>query len=171
MEELGDRRWDIFISLTHCLSLISSFFPSLSDLNHLSISSDPLIRSLRLAFCPSPSHSLSSLLLFKIKYTFIALQCLIMVPQYSCLPVWSNNNSLISFYHSLSSRPQSRSLSFSLPAFSSASLYCPFHHPQSIPKAFECECLSLSLQPHVCHLCASVCTGWTHILEILCSPL
>lgn len=50
---------------------------------------------------------LFSLLLLKIKDTFIALQCLIMVTQCSCLPVWSNNNSLISFYHSLSNRPKS----------------------------------------------------------------
>lgn len=53
--------------------------------------------SLIILFSPSPQSSSS----VKIKDTFVTLQCLIM-SQSAALSVWSNNNSLISFYLSLS---------------------------------------------------------------------
>ena len=158
------------LSLSVSLSLLPTFF-LLHDcriLITLSVSSGPLSSDLLAPSPPSPlagvfsplsSLFCSSLLVLKIKGAFIALQCLVMVARCSCLPVWSNNNSLISFYHSLSNRPKS----FPKPtedcpsAFSAASFQRPFHQPRSVPQASECERLFQSLQLHVCSVCVCVC--------------
>ena len=82
-----------------------------------------------------------------------------MVTRCSCLSVWSNNNSLISFYHSLSNRPKSfpKPAEDSPSALSAASRQRPFHQPRSVPQASECERLFQSLQLHVCSVCVCVC--------------
>ncbi len=83
-----------------------------------------------------------------------------MVTRCSCLPVWSNNNSLISFYHSLSNRPKSfpnslKTLSLSLSLLSLLSLSTvPFITLNLFPKHLS---VSFSVTSASCLQSVCVC--------------
>lgn len=79
-----------------------------------------------------------------------------MVTRCSCRPVWGNNNSLISFYHSLSNRQ--KSFANSLVTLSSRSLLCLLLPSLSSPSVYSPSVwvwVSFSITSATC-----LCAGW-----------
>lgn len=132
------RRRGIFIFLTHCLCLISSFL--LCNSWFLITLLSPLIRARGVSLTVPHSVILSPLPLLKIKDTFITLHCLVMVSQGRSR---SNNNSLISVYHSLPNRPKifPKLTKDTLFLFYPPLLYCSFHQsPRSASSLSATAC-------------------------------